>query len=61
MNAIRNIGGRKAVEGYDELLKDPQYRFTRTQRDAVAHSMLRIDGLIAAAQAARELGLPFVG
>jgi energy-coupling factor transporter ATP-binding protein EcfA2 len=61
MNAIRNIDGRKAVEGYDELLKDPQYRFMWGERDAVAHSLLRVDGLKAAAQAARELGLPLVG
>jgi len=61
MNAIRSIGGRKAVERYDELLKDPAYRFVRSQRDAVAHSMLRAEGLEAAERASRELGLPFVG
>jgi hypothetical protein len=58
MAAIRNIGGRKAVEGYDNLLKDPENAFLRGQRDAIAQTMLQADGLEAAEQAARELGLP---
>ena len=60
MNAIRTIGGRKAVAGYDELIdKDEKFKFLRAQRDAVAQSMLRGDGLEAAEDASRELGLPF--
>ncbi len=60
MSAIRTIGGRKAVARYDRVIeKDEKFKFLRAQREAVAQSMLRGDGLEAAEQAARELGLPF--
>lgn len=59
MSAIRNIGGRKAVAGYDKLLEDPDNAFLRGQRDAIVQAMLQADGLEAAQEAARELGLPF--
>ncbi len=59
MAAIRNVGGRKAVEGYDRLLEDPKNAFLRGQRDAIAQTMLQGDGLEAAERAAREFGLPF--
>jgi hypothetical protein len=61
MSAIHNIGGRKAVEGYDKLMEDPDYNFRRGQRDAIAQSILQADGLEAAEQATRELGLPSFG
>jgi len=61
MSAIHNIGGRKAVEGYDKLMEDPDYNFLRGQRDAIAQSILQADGLEAAEQATRELGLPSFG
>jgi len=59
--AIRNIGGRKAVEGYDKLLEDPENAFLRGQRDAIAQAMLQADGLASAEDAAGELGLPYFG
>jgi hypothetical protein len=59
MNAIRNIGGRGAVERYDRLIaKQDGLQFLRGQREAIAQSILRHDGLEAAEQAACELGLP---
>ena len=58
-NAIRNIGGRGAVERYDALIaKQGGLQFLRDQREAVAQAMLQHDGLHAAEQAAQELGLP---
>jgi len=59
MTAIRTIGGPRAVEGYDRLLEESEdFRFLRLQRDAIVQSMLQMEGLDAAPQAARELGLP---
>lgn len=59
MNAIRKIGGRGVVERYDALIaKQGGFQFLRDQREAIAQGMLRRDGLTAAQQAARELGLP---
>jgi hypothetical protein len=60
MGAIRNIGGRSAVAGYDALLdKSDDYRFLRGERETIAQTMLKLDGLEAASEAARRLRLPF--
>lgn len=55
VNAIIAIGGEAAVAGYDELLaEDAQLRWMRNQRDKIAESILRMDGL----EAARAAGVP---
>jgi hypothetical protein len=59
VNAIITIGGEVAVAGYDELIReDLQFRWLRNQRDKVAESVLRMDGLEAAPTAARAAGVP---
>jgi hypothetical protein len=59
MNAIRNIGGRGAVERYDRLIARNQgLQFLLSQREAIAQAMLRHNGLVAAEEAARQFGLP---
>lgn len=59
MQAIRTIGGRGAVEGYDDLIQaNPDFQFLRLQRNAILQSMLMHDGLEAAETALSGLGLP---
>ena len=60
MAAIRNIGGRQAVAGYDMLLsKSDEYRFLRAERETIAQTMLKLDGLEATSEVAPRLGIPF--
>lgn len=59
MLAIRTIGGRAAVEGYDELIREhPDFQFLRLQRQGILQSMLLHDGLEAAEVALHDRSLP---
>jgi energy-coupling factor transporter ATP-binding protein EcfA2 len=59
MSAIRNIGGADAVRRYDQLIgKGGGMQFLHSQREVVAQAVLREEGLRAAEQAARALGVP---
>jgi hypothetical protein len=60
MTAIRLIGSDEAVRGYDEILAedDPDLRFLRLQREAVAQAELAKDGLDAAPIAAQAAKVP---
>lgn len=60
MRAIASVGGQRAVEGYDELLaRGGDLRWLRSQRDEVAATLLRTDGVLeAAAAAAADASVP---
>lgn len=59
MLAIRTIGGRSAVEGYDKLIREhPDFQFLRLQRQGILQSMLLHDGLEAAEMALHDVSLP---
>jgi hypothetical protein len=60
VNAIRLIGGDQAVLGYDELLatNEPNFRFLRLQRHAIAEAELAKDGVGLAPAAAEAVGVP---
>lgn len=58
-SVIATIGGQQAVEGYDRLLDcGGDLRWLRRQRDEVAASVLRADGLDAAPAAAAASDVP---
>ncbi|MGH2944686.1 MAG: hypothetical protein ACRDPC_00120 [Solirubrobacteraceae bacterium] len=59
MAAIKTVGGRAAIDGYDELLaRGGDMRWLRHQREEIAASALRMDGLEAAEAAAAEANIP---
>jgi len=59
MGAIAPVGRRPAVDGYDELL-GPRRRLplATTQRNEIATSLLRENGLRAATMSAADAGVP---
>lgn len=59
LSALRNIGGRAATDGYDELIaRGGGLQFLTDQRDAIAQELIRESGLAASRKFAAEHGLP---